>query len=101
DSGAQSYVSAGVGGKLQIVPGVRLVERLVAEGEVRDDVVGEGAGERGPVEERRIDDLDPVQAAPVFGHDCVHDAAPPGFDDAEGRLVGFDGAEGDGERAGR
>jgi peptidoglycan/xylan/chitin deacetylase (PgdA/CDA1 family) len=46
----------------EVVAGVGRVERLVAEREVGDDVVGERHGERRPVEERRVHDLHAVQA---------------------------------------
>ena len=42
---------------LQVVARVGEVEALVGEREVRDDGVGEGDGQRGPVQERRVDDL--------------------------------------------
>src|SRR3989442_68070 len=48
---------------LQIVSRIRLVERLVAERKVRHDVVDQGARQRRPVEERRVDDFHAMQSA--------------------------------------
>src|SRR5215468_8258812 len=42
---------------LEVITGVGLVEGLVAEREVRNDVLQERIGQRPPVEERRVEDL--------------------------------------------
>src|SRR5689334_3766053 len=78
----------------QVVARVRLVERLVAEREVRDDVLEQRVGQRAPVQKRRVHDLDAVEPARRVRHHPVHDAAPPPLDHPERRLIGWERAEG-------
>src|SRR5438552_14288009 len=66
----------------QIVAGIRLIERLIAERKVGHDVAGERARERRPVEERRIHDLDAMQPAIVTCRHPVDDSPAPPFDDS-------------------
>src|SRR5712691_11594645 len=67
---AQSFNHLYGGVLLQVVPGVRLVEGLVAEREVGNDV------------------LDPVEAIRGGRHDPVDDGAAPSLDETEGGLEG-------------
>src|SRR5258708_4234498 len=67
----------------EVVSRIRLVEGLVAEREVRNDVLQQRVGERPPVEERRIHDLHPMEPARAVGHDPVKDTAPPAFHEPE------------------
>src|SRR5439155_8056215 len=63
--------------RLQIVARVRLVERLVAQREVGHDVLEQRVGERPPVQEGRVHDLDPREAAVAGDHHPLEERAPP------------------------
>ena len=63
------------------LPGVGEVEALVGQREVGDDRVGQGHRERRPVEEGRIDHLDPDEPALFVELDPVHDRPPPALGD--------------------
>src|ERR1019366_8196583 len=71
------------GDVLEVVAGVGEVEALVGEGEVRDDRVGEGDGQRGPVQEGRVDDLAAGKCARGADLDAVHGTPAPAFDDPQ------------------
>src|SRR2546425_168296 len=66
-------------GGLQIVAGVRLVERLVAEGKIRNDGLEERVRQRPPVQEGRIEDVDALEHSARVHHDPVDDRPPPAF----------------------
>ena len=59
---------------LEVVARVGEVEALVGEREVGNDGVGERDRQRGPVEERRVDDLAPRDRAGAVDLDPVDDA---------------------------
>src|SRR3990170_692824 len=63
----------------EVVPGIRQVETLVSEREVRDDRLRHRDPQRRPVHERRIDHLHPAQVI-ARQLDPVDDRAPPTLD---------------------
>lgn len=69
--------------QLQIVPGVREVEGLVAQREVGNDVLQHGVLEGRPVPERWTGDLDAVEAGRARRLDPVPERPPPGFDETD------------------
>ena len=69
----------------QVVAGVGEVEALVGQREVGDDRVGEGDGQGRPVEEGRVDDLEPGERAVGVEFDAVGDGAAPAFDEPDSR----------------
>src|SRR3990167_774882 len=81
----------------EVVAGVGLVERLVAEREVRDDVLEQRIGQGPPVEEGRVEDLAAPQPPARSRHDPVDDGAPPPLDHGEGRREGGQLAQGSSE----
>src|SRR2546426_8805877 len=66
----------------EIVSGIREVERLVAEREVRDDVVQHRVLERGPVPERGVDHLHARERVRSRREHPVPDRAAPALDKA-------------------
>src|SRR5260370_20634321 len=84
----------------EVVSRIRLVEGLVAEREVRNDVLEQRVGERPPVEERRVHDLHSMEPPRTVGHHPVQDTAPPAFHEPERGREGWQGSERRGEGAG-
>src|SRR5665213_1450974 len=66
----------------EVVSGVRKIEALVDQRKVGHNCVGQRKGQRGPREERGIDDLDPAQRPVRAEVDAVHNRSPPPFGDA-------------------
>src|SRR5258708_32639939 len=62
---------------LEVLTGVRLVEGLIAERKVGNDVLEPGVGERAPVEEGRVHDLDPDELARAVRYHPVNDRTSP------------------------
>src|SRR5258708_13735760 len=78
---------------LEVITGVRLVEGLIAEREVGNDVVEQGVGERAPVEEGRVHDLDPEELACAVHYHPVNDRAAPSLHEPECGLEGRHAAQ--------
>src|SRR5260370_34881676 len=68
---------------LGVITGVRLVEGLIAERKVGNDVLEQCVGERAPVQEGRVQDLDTEELARAVPDHPVNDRAAPSRHDTE------------------
>src|SRR5260370_8778981 len=68
---------------LEVITGVRLVEGLIAERKVGNDVLEQCVGERAPVEEGRVHDLDTEDRARAVTHHPVNDPPAPSLPDPQ------------------
>src|SRR5260370_13762061 len=73
---------------LEVISGVRLVEGVMGERKVGNDVLEQCVGERAPVEEGRVHDLDPEELARAVHYHPVNDRAAPSLHEPECGLEG-------------